>query len=493
MSDTTFVFYDLETSGLSARSDRIMQLAAIRTDVDLNPIGKPYNFLIRLSEDVLPSPQAINVTGITPQKTVEEGYSEAEACDIILNEIFTPNTVATGYNSVRFDDEFIRHLFWRNLRDPYEWAYKDGRSRWDLLDVVRFKRAVRPGKITWPVDDDGKPSNRLELISSANKLEHAHAHDALSDVEALIGVGKLIKQSDHKLWEYLFKMRDKKLVQQLVNLDRPEVFVYSSGRLESEFEKTTLAYPIFECKNNNIMVYNLRYNPEDLLGKSPTELAEFLAKYSKSTNVKSLTDNEEIDSEAKEGGALPDRRVYFKTLRYNRCPAVAPVGVMRADDFTRIKLDLKTAKKHLSILKKHPELIETIKNLSNLKERQLEKPSDEDLQRPAEERLYDDFLPDSDRRVCQKIIKMTPSEMKTFKPDFTDGRLLDLFLSYKAHSFPSTLDKNEVYDWEAIKIARLQKQLPIFMQELEELSKTGGDEFVVGELKYWLENILPSE
>ena len=187
-----FYFYDLETSGLDPRYDRIMQFAGQRTDLDLNPIGDPDNFFIKISEDTLPSPDALMVTGITPQITLDEGLTEAEAAKKIYNEIFTPDTTIVGFNNVRFDDEFIRHLMWRNFYDPYEWSWKDGRSRWDLLDVVRMTRALRPDGINWPFDKDNKPTNRLELITSLNGLNHYKAHDALSDVMALIDVAKLI-------------------------------------------------------------------------------------------------------------------------------------------------------------------------------------------------------------------------------------------------------------------------------------------------------------
>lgn len=479
----TFFFYDLETSGLSPRRDRIMQFAGQRTDMDLNPIGETYNFLIRLGDDTLPSPGAIKVTGITPQKTVEEGYSEAEACDLIMKEIFTAGTIAVGYNNVRFDDEFMRFLFWRNLRDPYEWAYKDARSRWDLLDVVRFTRAIRPGKIKWPVDENGKATNRLELISAENGLTHTHAHDALSDVEALIQVARLIKQSDARLWDYLLKMRDKKAVQDLVSLHKPQAFVYSSGRLESEYEKTTVAYPIFDCKNNNIMVYNLRYDPSDLLDKNPAELAEFLSKYAKSSKTEDAENNSEEQNE---------RRVYFKTFRFNRCPAVAPLSVLKDEDYARIKLSPELVKKHLKILRESPELIKTIQTLSQMKERQLEEKFTEASVPSAEEQLYDAFLPDSDRRLCQELSRLSEAELAGSRPQFSDARLPELFLSYKARSFSRSLSEAESLKWDKIKAERLQAKLPDFLHELEELAQDPSNEFIVNELQFWLENILPS-
>ena len=209
MNEPTFFFYDLETSGLNAREDRIMQFAGQRTDLNLNKIGDPVNILVKMTDDTLPSPQAIMVTKITPQSTLADGLTEAEFCQYLTDEIFTENTCVVGYNSVRFDDEFMRHLFWRNFRDPYEWQWADGRSRWDLLDVVRLTRALRPEGINWPVVD-GKATNRLELLTKENGISHEHAHDALSDVEALISVTKLIKEKQPQLYDYLYKIRGKR-------------------------------------------------------------------------------------------------------------------------------------------------------------------------------------------------------------------------------------------------------------------------------------------
>ena len=154
-----------------------MQFAGQRTTLDLEPIGEPVNILVKMTNDALPSPSAIAVTGITPQQTLMDGITEAEFCKYIIEEIFTPGTIAVGYNTVRFDDEFMRAILWRNFYDPYEWQWKDGRSRWDMLDVVRLTRALRPEDINWPFRDDGTPTNRLELITKLNGLEHAHAHE----------------------------------------------------------------------------------------------------------------------------------------------------------------------------------------------------------------------------------------------------------------------------------------------------------------------------
>ena len=270
----TFFFYDLETSGFRAQTDRIMQFAGQRTDMDLQPIGEPYNFLVTLSDDTLPSPDALMVTGITPQKTLEEGYSEAECARMVSEEIFTPETIAVGFNNVRFDDEFIRHLLWRNFYDPYEWSWKDERSRWDMLDVVRLTRALRPDGIEWPMDANGQPTNRLELITKANGIAHDNAHDAFADVAALIEVTKLVKRAQPQLFDYLLAMRDKRAVQRLVNLETKQPFVYTSGRYDKQHAKTTVAFPLAPAPNSNVLVYDLRYDPTPFVNLSQQELAK---------------------------------------------------------------------------------------------------------------------------------------------------------------------------------------------------------------------------
>ena len=229
-NEQTFFFYDLETSGPSPKTDRIMQFAGIRTDLDFNQIGEPVNILVKLSNDILPSPRAIKVTGITPQSTQLDGLTEPEFCKFVQEDIFTPGTIAVGYNSIRFDDEHMRYTFYRNFYDPYEWEWKDSRSRWDLLDVVRMVRALRPEGIKWPVGTDGKPNNRLENLTKENNLPHEHAHDALSDVEALISVTKMVKEKQPKLYDYLFKMRNKREIARQLMIGSNMPIVYTSGR-----------------------------------------------------------------------------------------------------------------------------------------------------------------------------------------------------------------------------------------------------------------------
>src|SRR6266576_793859 len=126
---TSFFWYDLETSSINPRTGRIMQFAGQRTTIDLEPIGEPVNILVKLAEDILPDPDAIMVTGITPQSTAQDGVTEAEFLKTFYDTVATPDTIFVGYNTVRFDDEFIRFLNYRNFYDAYGWQWQDGKSR----------------------------------------------------------------------------------------------------------------------------------------------------------------------------------------------------------------------------------------------------------------------------------------------------------------------------------------------------------------------------
>ena len=466
----TFFFYDLETSGLNPRQDRIMQFAGQRTDMKLEPIGEPYNLLVTLNDDTLPSTDALMVTGITPQKTVEEGYAEAQFARMLSEEVFTPDTIAVGFNNIRFDDEFIRHLLWRNFHDPYEWSWKDGRSRWDLLDVVRLTRALRPEGINWPLDVKGEPSNRLELITSANGIAHENAHDALADVTALIAVTKLIKQKQPQLYDYLLKMRDKKVVQQLVNVDDKKPFVYASGRYDKEFAKTTVAFPLTTSRNGGVVVYDLRYDPTPFVGLNAEELAK------------------KIFASWEERQAENFVKLPVKELQYNRCPAAAPLGVLeQGDGWRKISLDLKTVQKHQNILLNHPDFAEKLRTIFE------NKPAFKKLPDP-EAQLYDGFLNDRDRIRVEAVRNADERELADFYPEFQDERLAPLLLHYKARNFPRSLSEDDLAQWETWRAQRLQVQLPGFMTALHRLAPTATDEqqFILQELQLWAESTLPA-
>lgn len=447
-----------------------MQFAGQRTDTDLQPIGDPVNVLIKLSDDILPSPEALLITKITPQQTIQDGLSESEFAHLFASEIATPNTIILGYNNVRFDDEFMRNTLWRNFHDPYEWSWSEGRSRWDLLDAVRLVRALRPDGIKWPVDADGKATNRLELLSKANKLEHTHAHDALSDVEALIGMAKLLKNQQPKMFDYLLKMRDKREVMKLVNLENPEPFIYASGRYDGNYEKTTVAFPIAPGrKPGSVLVYDLRFSPDELKNLSQAEIFERInANY----------------EQRRQDGFVP---IPVKELTYNRCPAVAKIGALDEKSEQRIGIDLKTVQKHRDELLKNRGFVDKIAAAWQGKP---DFPKNSDV----ESGLYDSFTPDADKPKINAVRNASAAQLADFHPNFVDERLAELLFRYKARQFPESLSEEERAIWDQFKAAKFQRELPGYMQRLAQLSARTSDsrqQFVLEEVQLWIESIMP--
>ncbi len=468
----TFFFYDLETSGLNPRHDRIMQFAGQRTTLDFEPIGEPFNILVTLNDDTLPSPDALMVTGITPQQTQADGMSEADFARLLVNEVFIEDTITVGFNNIRFDDEFIRALFWRTFNDPYEWAWRDGRSRWDMLDVVRMTRALRPDGIEWPVVD-GKESNRLEFLTKINGIDHFRAHDALSDVEALIAVTKLIKQKQPQLYEHLLTYRDKKKIAELVNLEDKKPFVYVSGQYSSDHHKATVAFPFAPGRNSSVIVYDLRHDPTPFLKLSVNELAKiFFAPW---------------EERQKEGFV----KLPVKEMQYNRAPAVAPVGVLeREDGWARIGLSEQTIAKHRAVLLGSPEFAENIRSL-------FEGRPEFAKEKDPEAQLYEGFVPDVDKLRIEKVRHADQNTLADLHPEFTDERLSDLLLHYKARNYPKSLAEDEVVAWESWRAARIKAQLPSFVARLQYLSGVHGaneeKQFILQELQLWAESIVPFE
>ena len=476
---SSIFFYDLETSGINPRDARIMQFAGQRTNMRLEPIGDPVNILIKLTPDILPDPDAIMITGITPQSTLADGVTEAEFLRTFYDEVAVPGTIFAGYNTVRFDDEFMRFLNYRNFYDAYEWQWKDDRSRWDLLDVVRMVRALRPEGIEWPFAPDGKPSNRLEYLTKVNKLDHQNAHDALSDVNATIAVAKLIQTKQPKMFEYLLSVRDKKKVAALVEAGDP--IVYTSGKYPSEFEKTTVVTMFAKHpKKQGALVYDLRHDPTEFLKLDTKQLIERW----------SYTRDE-----------LAPKRLPIKTLQYNRCPAVAPLGVLDGASQLRVKIDLETITNNRAKLKGHPEFVEKVMAaLEQMDSRQQAELVPHEQQ--VDGQLYDNFIDSADKNVMSAVRAAAPDELDSFGPSLRDQRLKALLPLYKARNYPSDLNTEERAAWERFCMQRLtagaqQSRLAKYFARLQELAAAPGttknQHYALEELRLYGESIIPAE
>jgi exodeoxyribonuclease-1 len=465
--DQTLFFYDLETSGLDPGSHRIMQFAGQRTDMELNAIGDPINLLVRLANDVLPNPQSVMVHGITPQKTQHDGLSEAEFARVFQAEVSLPGTTMVGFNSSDFDDEFLRFTLYRNFHEPYSWFWKDGRSRWDLLDPLRMTRAIRPDGIMWPSDGDGSPINTLIRLAEANNIPHINAHDALSDVNALIGMAQLLKARQPRLWSYLLSLRSKEQMSKVISPYQPQPFLYTSGFLGKDVNFTTAAVVIGTGeREGTFYTFDLRHDPTPFSTLTADEIRERV--YTKSESLTAM-------------GLL---RPPVGELNIKKSPIVAPLSVLDKSTEARINLTHETIRQNLS------KLAQTdlpAKVAEAFRETREFKPQDVDAA------LYEGFV--QDEYLCRQVSQAKAENIAALQPNFRDRRLPELFVRYKARNYPDSLTVNEQAIWEKYRSDRILQDSEEFSIQVEKIWAEGEPKArqLMEDLQLWQQSAYPSD
>lgn len=421
----TFFFYDLETFGLSPKEDRIAQFAGIRTDADFNIIGEPINIYCKPPEDYIPDPESILITGITPQEADEKGVSEAEFAKRIHQEFAVPDTCILGYNSIRFDDEMIRYLFYRNFIDPYAYSWQNGNSRWDLLDVVRATYAFRPEGINWPTDENGAQSFKLENLSKANNLAHDKAHDALSDVYATIGMAQLIKEKQPRLFDYYYNHRRARDLNNLVDLRQLTPLLHVSGMFG-------------QARNNLSMIMPILFNPHN---KNELITIDLMGDISGILTLDAPTIREKMYTKAAD---LPEgeARIPIKGIHLNKCPILATIALLKT--MPAQMLDDKKCLENYQALMNAKELIQ-----SKLFEIYQTPPSfdNDSHSAPVESQLYHGFFERSDRKQMDLIPEMSGAELLNYDFEFHDPRAASLLFIYRARNFFESLFEDEKEDW----------------------------------------------
>ena len=425
MTQNTLYWHDYETSGIDTQRDRPVQFAGVRTDEDLNIIGEPLNIFCRPAPDTLPHPMSALITGITPQQALEQGLPEDEFIARILEELAQPGTCGVGYNSLRFDDEVTRNTLYRNLYDPYTREWQDGNSRWDIIDMVRACRDLRPEGIVWPQREDAERSSfKLEELTAANGIGHEQAHDALSDVYATIALAKLIKEKQPKLYEFCYKLRRKQEVNKYLDLKGMTPILHTSGMYGSDHGNTRMVVPVamHPVNKNSVIVFDLGQDPQILLDLSAKKLRERL--YTPAAEL-----------------PVGVERPALKQILINKCPVVAPSSTLDGTAAKRLQIDIMRCNQHRqALLAAHKQI--TAKIVEVFAPQPFETQPDPDLQ------IYGGgFFNDADKRLMQQIHQIDPAELGRQTWRFTDARLNEMLFRFRARSYPQTLSAEEQAQW----------------------------------------------
>ncbi len=416
----TFYWHDYETWGANPMVDRPSQFAGVRTDENLNIIGDPLVLYCKPPVDIWPNPEACLVTGITPQQAEREGLSEPEFIAKVHHEFVQPHTCGVGYNSIRFDDEVTRFTLYRNFYDPYEREWRNGNSRWDIIDMIRLTYAVRPEGIEWPMVD-GKPSFKLELLTQANGISHQSAHDAYSDVAATIEMAKLIRTRKPDLYNYVVKYKAKRVVSGLIDFKNRKPLLHISSRFSSERGCAGLVVPLamHPTNSNAVIVYDLSVDPSPLVTLSAEEIRSRV-----------FVSNDDLPEGVD--------RLPLKLIHLNKCPILATPKLVDEHMQKRIGLDK-------SLCERHWQKIKTMDIEAKLKAMyQLESfPPKKDV----EQKLYDGFLNDADKALATTLRSTDLAGLAEQNFVFNDARLNQMVPLYKGRHGYSFLSENEQQGW----------------------------------------------
>ena len=474
----TLLWHDYETFGLDPRWDRPSQFAAIRTDLELNPIGEPMMWYCRPSDDYLPSPHACLVTGVTPQKCLQEGLPEVEFMARINQEMSQPGTCSLGYNSLRFDDEFTRFGLYRNFYDAYGREWQGGNSRWDLIDLVRIASSIRPEGIKWPRDDNNRLVLKLDQLAPLNGIEHTDAHDALADVRATIELARLLKEAQPRLYDYAFKLKSKALVWEQLDLQMsaPKLHISSMYGRDNGYLSLVAPFAKHPTNNNGVLAFDLRQDPRQWSGMDAKELQQlmFVAR----------------DRQIKNGAVRPA----VTEIQVNKCPIVAPMSTLSDEHAQKFSLSKPDCQAHLEYLKSDPNLCAQLKQA--FADRAGFEAADPDAA------LYGGgFFSDRDRAVMNKVHQSDPATWNDSEFSFTDDRLEAMLFRLKARNYPHLLTSDELQAWEAFRSERLldpnasgARTFEQFAKELNELAQSLNDPnqiAILEELHMYAESIYP--
>jgi exodeoxyribonuclease-1 len=427
----SFLFYDLETFGQDPRKTRIAQFAAQRTDEALNPVEEPVTFYVKPADDLLPSPIATLITGITPQHALSQGVPECDAIARIFEEMARPETCTLGWNTLRFDDEFVRHGLFRNFFDPYEREWRGGNSRWDLLDVARLFHALRPEGVQWPKREDGATSFKLEHLALANDVRTGDAHEAMSDVRATVGIARAMRSAQPRLWDYALQLRNKRFAASLLDTVAMTPLLHVSMRYPASRMCAAPVLPVARHPriDSRIIVLDLDGDAQALLDLDPQDIADRL-----------YTPRADLPEDV--------RRVPLKEVHLNRCPALVPWNYLRPADFERLGIDPDAVQAQAALLRAHAPLVAEKVRQVFAGERAHE-PSDPDAS------IYDGFLADGDKRRLADVRATPPQQLGERAFGFKDPRLDELLFRYRARNWPLTLDSGEQARWDDYRRQRL--------------------------------------
>lgn len=173
MLDTLFsrfdniIVLDTETTGLSCKSDEIIELAMLH--ISPRGVEKQYDEFIKLSPGRTLAPEITQLTGITQEMLVNQGVSKDSAAASLAGMMSLSKPLVVAYNA-QFDVGFLYYL----LR---------GHGLADVLKNIRLLDAMTIYKDRRPFPH--KLCNAIEAYGLSGENTHRAIDDTLATYELL--------------------------------------------------------------------------------------------------------------------------------------------------------------------------------------------------------------------------------------------------------------------------------------------------------------------
>ncbi len=456
----SILWYDLETFGLNPHVDRIAQAGYIRTDLELNIIEEPSVIYNRLTDDYLPQPESCLVTGITPDVVNSRGMREYDFISKLNSEFIRENTTVCGYNNINFDDEAVRSTLYRNLMDPFERESKKGRTRWDIINLVRAARDLRPEGICFDKknEETGFTSFRLTDLTEENGIEQVGAHDALVDVYATIAIARLIKTKQPRLYSYAYSHRTKYDIWNLIEEDRSKVFLSTMPLFASERGNTHPLMPIWRTSENSSDIYFF-----DLLSPVPSSLDEI--------------------ADLRESGIIK--------IQTNRCPFLCPISVLDKNAEKRLGFTKDEMLKKASEIKRKCRYLFDLSSLIERTKPEYEEETDPDYT------IYESFMDRDDKEKLKSIMSGDKDRiLRMGEYHFKSEKYHKMLWRTVARNWPEVLTEKEKMQWKSFCATRLlqpsskySKTLDLYLREcregLESVERSAAEKIIFKKLYDW--------
>ena len=403
------VFYDFETCSSNVSYGQIIQAAAVLVNDNFQELDR-YEGRCKLSPGVIPEAMALLVNKTTPKILKETNLSHYQMIRQMIDKFKQwKNSTFIGYNSINFDEEFLRRTLFKNLEYPYL-TNTNGNERGDLFSLARACHLYYPDCIKTPISDKNNPVFKLEKLAPMNNIKHDQAHSAMGDVLATIEIAKLLNKKAPNVWKASLMTTNKDKSFQLIKEEQlfcTDFFYYG---------KSVPFVLTFVCQHPRWtypMCFDLKADPSYYFNLSIKELKK------------------ELDKKPK----------VIRTIKHKKHPIIMNSSYgMNFDSYKQ--LGVKKLKERAKLIRDNKEFAKKVSAILDDDAREKQE-SESQVDVYAEETIYKKFTSDYDNKIMPEFHKVDWKDKFSVLQKFKDERMQYFGKKILYEESPQSLPKDE--------------------------------------------------